>query len=351
MVGPVAGAGGRLRGDADRLSTATRARPWRWASARRWRCIDAAASARHGGGRGDDQHRVGAHREAVGRQAVGQLDGGGGPARARTRASTTRCTRWAWSCARRSASPSRWARTRMSMRTRGRSRAARKRGDGAAVAHRDARSRRCCDVRRVADAAARASRRADTRLLFVDLAARAAAPGRLGAGAGLRAVGASARTSRIPALLRGFFAAVQALNAAGRLARVPRPLGRRPARDAGGDGLRGPLRAGRGRCRRSAGMPSRPSSTRSWARCCRCARRTWRACARCWRGTGWARGARAGPAARGAGGAVRQRRRRTLLDGAAARCAALVARQLRDAEAARQPALRGGGVRGAVRPE
>ena len=66
------------------------------------------------------------------------------------------------------------------------------------------RSRRSC-----------ASRAADTRLLLVDLGARQAPAGRLGAGAGVRAGGRpSARTWTTRALLQGFFAAMQALNAA-----------------------------------------------------------------------------------------------------------------------------------------
>ncbi len=84
-----------------------------------------------------------------------------------------------------------------------------------------------------------------------------------------------------PALLRGFFAAVQELGAAGIAARVPRPHRRRPVRDAAGDGVRGRRRPGHRARRRWATTRSRRCSPRSWARWSRCATPTSRARRRC----------------------------------------------------------------------
>ena len=75
---PVAGAGGRLRGDAGRLPPACAARRWPWASARRWRRSNAPGLGPHGGGRGRHQPA-------------------GGADRAQNRASSCRCN-WMAAC-------------------------------------------------------------------------------------------------------------------------------------------------------------------------------------------------------------------------------------------------------------
>ena len=95
--GPVAGAGGRLRGDA-RRSHATSAKRWRWASARRSRSSMGRLGP-HGGGRGG--HNIMAapdrrHPDVSSRPTGWRRPG----TRARTRRSSTRCAPWAWSFAR-----------------------------------------------------------------------------------------------------------------------------------------------------------------------------------------------------------------------------------------------------------
>ncbi len=84
--------------------------------------------------------------------------------------------------------------------------------------------------------------------------------------------------------------------------RLPRPLRRRPARDAGRDGLRRPHAALRSTSAPASPTRSRRCAPRSSARCCRCARPiSWR-CMRCWRGTG-SRASAARSAGRSAAGA------------------------------------------------
>jgi hypothetical protein len=88
----------------------TPARPWPSASARRWRCW---MPRPRGAWRWPRPSPTSPPRPSRG-SATSSCPPTGWPPPvipARTRGSTTPCARWAWSCARRSASRSRWART------------------------------------------------------------------------------------------------------------------------------------------------------------------------------------------------------------------------------------------------
>ena len=71
----VAGAGERCRRHASRTTQATRAKPWRWASARRSRCSNAPASGRLAVAEADHQHSRGGRQLAVDSSLVRELDG------------------------------------------------------------------------------------------------------------------------------------------------------------------------------------------------------------------------------------------------------------------------------------
>ena len=175
------------------------------------------------------------------RQALGELDGGRRPSRARTRRSTTRCAPSALELCPRSASRSRSARTRCRCARRGRRTGERRKW-----------SRRCRSIvsafapseRRAPRAhAAAAHRRRRDRARARSTSARGR--NRLG-GSALAQVygqlGDAAPDLDDPAALKAFFAAIQALNRDGLAPRLPRPLRRRPLRLRVRDGVRRALR-------------------------------------------------------------------------------------------------------------
>ncbi len=185
-----------------------------------------AAAARLAVGRSPDQPGLGAGRLARRGEAVGELDGGGGPPRRGRRALRRGPRGGRGAAARRSGIAIPVGKDSMSMRTvwngGGKARGL------AGVADRDrvrARLRRAQSrSRRSFGATSR------TRALAGRPRRREAAPGRLGAGAGV--LGGSAATAPdldSPELLKGFVAALQRAQADGLDARLSRPLRRRPA--------------------------------------------------------------------------------------------------------------------------
>ena len=121
------------------------------------------------------------------RQAVGQLDGRRRPSRARTRASTTPCAPSGIELCPALGIAIPVGKDSMSMRTVWQRRRRARSRDRAAVADRHAPSRRCTDVRRALTPELRADATATTRAAADRPRARPEPPGRLGAGAGLRA--------------------------------------------------------------------------------------------------------------------------------------------------------------------
>ena len=313
--------------------------------------LDAAASARLAIGRGDHQHRVGAHRAAVGHQAVGELDGGGRPP------------------GRRRAPLRRRARRRRRARARARHRDPRRQGlavDAHDVGRERGESRSVVaplslivsafapvtDVRRALTPELRRGRRHDPELLLVDLGR---GKNRLGGSALAQVYGAARRDAARPG--RPGAAARLLRRRAGARRGGHRCSPTTIARDgglfvtllemafAGGAGL--DIELGE----LGATIRSRRCSPRSWAPWSRCATTpTSRARWRCSRATASAR-------ARGGSGA-RQRDDRIILrrDGRTVfeERRSIAARHLvgddpRHADAARRPDVRGRGAGGARR--
>ena len=265
-----------------RASTASPARRWRWASARRWRCWTPPPRRAWRSARRITNLAAAPVGEALGREAVGELDGAPPATPARTRASTTPCAPSAPSSAPPSASPSPSARTRCRCARVWQQDGETRSGDRAAVARRQ-RLRAGHGRAPDAHAGAACATSSDTVLLLVDLGRRQEPPRRLVPRPGLRPARRHAARSRRPGALVGFFAARAASSPTrGRCSRTTTaPTAACSSRSlemafAGRIGLGldvGPLRAGRRRAR----APWRRCSPRSSARSSRCAPATSRA--------------------------------------------------------------------------
>ena len=107
----LAGAGGRRRGHDRPTTSATPAKRWPWASARRWRC---STRRRRAGSRWARRSPTFSRPTSARCRTCGCPPTGWRPAAspAKTRRCTPRCTPWAKSCVRRWASRFRWARIR-----------------------------------------------------------------------------------------------------------------------------------------------------------------------------------------------------------------------------------------------